>query len=293
MMQTETDLDRVLAEMAEEAPPMPADFHNKWMQAIREEAENKKPETKPAKPAVVSQWRRILSAAAVFVFLIGGTVIYRSTKKRIVPVRVPANTDTTTNSVQMTEEAGPEEQPALQATPAVTQPVMDTAGEVPPMMDTAAEAPPMMDTAGEVSGEAYEAYYAEEAASKAAGSEQENAAKEIETAGETSVLMYEEESMEEEEKPAAEDAGTAQEKQADVAEATGRDQAEAETADNEPAAETEADAGTGNEANREGIGGFLADMGEFLLKALPYLLGAAALALVGVLLHRRKKQTGK
>ena len=59
------------------------------------------------------------------------------------------------------------------------------------------------------------------------------------------------------------------------------------------AGETEADAGTGNEANREGIGGFLADMGEFLLKALPYLLGAAALALVGVLLHRRKKQTGK
>ena len=73
MSQAELNLDQLLAGMAEDVPPMPAGFHDQWMNAVREEA--KQAET-PA-PAPVSQWPKILSVAAVFVFLIGGTLIYR------------------------------------------------------------------------------------------------------------------------------------------------------------------------------------------------------------------------
>ena len=38
-LQADPELDAVLEQMADEVPPMPADFHDKWMSAIRAEAE--------------------------------------------------------------------------------------------------------------------------------------------------------------------------------------------------------------------------------------------------------------
>ena len=59
------DLDRMLAEMAQETPEMPADFHARWTEAVRAEAGQAKTEKKQDGHR---QWRYILSAAAVFVF---------------------------------------------------------------------------------------------------------------------------------------------------------------------------------------------------------------------------------
>jgi len=89
---TDQTLEEVLALMAEEVPPMPADFHNKWTKAVKAEAAQAKPETKKENhhPVVsVTRWTRVLSVAAVFVFLIGGTLIYRTTRKTE-PTAVPA-----------------------------------------------------------------------------------------------------------------------------------------------------------------------------------------------------------
>ncbi len=64
------ELDRLLEEMAETTPDMPADFHDNWMKAVREEAGKQK--------SPVSQWPKILSVAAAFVLLIGGVILVRS-----------------------------------------------------------------------------------------------------------------------------------------------------------------------------------------------------------------------
>ena len=47
--QADPVLDAELAQMAEEVPPMPADFHEKWMNAVRAEAQKSAPaaENKP------------------------------------------------------------------------------------------------------------------------------------------------------------------------------------------------------------------------------------------------------
>ena len=108
MSQAELNLDQLLAGMAEDVPPMPAGFHDQWMNAVREEA---KQAEKPA-PAPVSPWPRILSVAAVFVFLIGGTLIYRSTRKPLLPaneaVSTMAVTEGAVNEEAATEEAAAE-----------------------------------------------------------------------------------------------------------------------------------------------------------------------------------------
>ena len=85
--------DRMLEQMAQETPEMPADFHNRWTRAVRAEAvkEQQADETPAAGdesiPAAGTdgrrqegrrQWRYLLSAAAVFVVLIGGTLLTRS-----------------------------------------------------------------------------------------------------------------------------------------------------------------------------------------------------------------------
>ena len=36
----QAELDRILAQMAQETPDMPADFHNRWTAAVRAEAAN-------------------------------------------------------------------------------------------------------------------------------------------------------------------------------------------------------------------------------------------------------------
>lgn len=66
----EKEIDRLLEEMAKTAPEAPADFHDRWMNAVREEAGKQK--------APVSQWPKILSVAAAFVLLIGGVILVRT-----------------------------------------------------------------------------------------------------------------------------------------------------------------------------------------------------------------------
>ena len=71
-------LDRMLEQMARETPEMPADFHARWTEAIRAEAgEALRTETGKHWEGR-RQLRYILSAAAVFIFLIGGTLLTRS-----------------------------------------------------------------------------------------------------------------------------------------------------------------------------------------------------------------------
>lgn len=70
----EKEVDRLLEEMAKTAPEVPADFHNRWMNAVREEARKQK--------APVSQWPKILSVAAAFVLLIGGVILVRTNGRK-------------------------------------------------------------------------------------------------------------------------------------------------------------------------------------------------------------------
>ncbi len=72
--------DRILEEMARETPDMPADFHARWTEAIREEAKQQQKTAKQQESR--RQWRYVLSAAAVFVFLIGGTLLTRASEPK-------------------------------------------------------------------------------------------------------------------------------------------------------------------------------------------------------------------
>lgn len=172
------ELDAMLAQMAEEVPPMPADFHARWTSAVRGEAERGHAEEEQSKTGTVVLWTRILSAAAVFVFLIGGTLLYRNSKGTPVPVYQAENrkaaftaggTEDTAAAVEA-EEANEDAGPPM---------VMFAA----PAAYTANESDGM--TAGEAEyadAEEQEAE-AEEAAEEPASLPQEEAAEE--TAGET------------------------------------------------------------------------------------------------------------
>ena len=86
------ELDLALEQLAEDVPPVPADFHARWMQAVRTEAQKQEspkteiPEEEKSGKVVrfsVNRWTRILGVAAAFVFLIGGTLLYRSGKRTL------------------------------------------------------------------------------------------------------------------------------------------------------------------------------------------------------------------
>ncbi len=99
-------LDMELAQMAEETPEVPEDFHARWTGAVREEASARKPaENAPdrapekGKPAARRQIRYLLSAAAAFVVLIGGVIIagdqigrHNGEQKGSAPAEIPAVT---------------------------------------------------------------------------------------------------------------------------------------------------------------------------------------------------------
>jgi hypothetical protein len=105
------DLDRMLAEMAQETPEMPADFHARWTEAIRAEA-GEAPRTETGKHREGRrQLRYILSAAAVFIFLIGGTLLTRSMNQTDLVNKpaavVPAEkTDAAVTAIEKTDETG-------------------------------------------------------------------------------------------------------------------------------------------------------------------------------------------
>ena len=97
------ELDQMLAQMAQETPEMPADFHARWTEAVRAEAGQQKTEKQQDSRR---QWRYVLSAAAVFVFLIGGTLLTRSMdqKDRTNKVAVTENTGNTVSDTDGEED---------------------------------------------------------------------------------------------------------------------------------------------------------------------------------------------
>ncbi|MER2183473.1 MAG: hypothetical protein ABTA22_08105, partial [Clostridia bacterium] len=104
-------LDRMLEQMARETPEMPADFHARWTEAIRAEA-GEAPRTETGKHREGRrQLRYILSAAAVFIFLIGGTLLTRSMNQTDLVNKpaavVPAEkTDAAVTAIEKTDETG-------------------------------------------------------------------------------------------------------------------------------------------------------------------------------------------
>ena len=150
------DLDRVLAQMAQEAPDMPADFHGRWTERIREEAAGSR-QTESGREKK-RQWRYLLSAAAVFVFLIGGTLLTRSMRTADLTAPIAVNEDTVSFSTAYEE--------AESAAPAETETAMEEAAEAPVMMNAAARPAESRKSASSAAREA-EADFAAEAAAPA------------------------------------------------------------------------------------------------------------------------------
>lgn len=259
-------LDEALAQMAEEVPPMPADFHDRWMSAVRAEAEKEKTETeeKPRdKTGVLVRWTRILSAAAAFVFLIGGTLLYRSTKKSLSD---PENAikQGTVIAAETAEEAAvyeaADEAPAVAAEPVLYAAVQADAGDADAVENS------MM--AGGAALNLFAAAPREAASEKtAAAASADYAANAAEDAAEYESEAYEAEAFMEEADEAPE-----------IPEPT--------------AAPTEAPESASGPEPTPGFlqqaGAFFTDMGDFLLAALPYLLVLAVPAAAALVLRRKK-----
>ena len=252
----QTDLDQVLAQMADEVPPMPADFHSKWMNAVRADAKRAPADEKPRRGAVSAvRWTRILSAAAAFVFLIGGTLLYRNSKKTLDTVM------TAEEKTAAVDAAVPEESVAAGAA-AVEDAETDAAeGETDAalpalLMGTAKRA----EDAGGF-----------EAAPKAASGEMNMMAFEAEESAEA----YMEEAAEE----SAEDGAEAPEAEEAAPEETPVPDTRATSA---PEAPEETRGGFLRDA-----GAFFTDMGDFLLAALPYLAVLAVPAVTALIIRRK------
>ena len=287
---TDAELDAALAQMAEEVPPMPADFHDRWMNAVRAEAGSTAPAEEPAPKHTLSivRWTRILSVAAVFVFLIGGTLLYRNSKKSLSsPVSFEAEKQ---DAVETAVEP---------ATELAAGAVMETAEEAE---EAAAEEPLMMEfymQAAAVDGAAgvpADAEAEDREALKAAGAVQnaftaapkEAAETDAEEADYAMEAAYEEESaMEAAAYEAAEEAAMPAPTKALTPAPTA-----APTAS--PTVEPTAVPTVEPEPEQTGFlpaaGAFFTDMGDFLLAALPYLLVLAVPAVTALVIRRRKNK---
>ena len=286
---TDAELDAVLAQMAEDVPPMPADFHDKWMNAVRAEARQTVPaaeEPAPEKKTVsIVRWTRILSVAAVFVFLIGGTLLYRSSKKSLSVPYAAEKREAVETAASPADGGEPEAAAAGETLSMEEEPVMavswmqasaayeDTAEEAEAEEDSTAHA---MKATGSVQN-AYSAPAAEGASYEA-----EEAAYEAEADYAAEADWAEEAAWE------ASPAMTAAPTPVPTPEATAAPTATSAptatpTGTPVPAEETAEERGVLSAA-----GAFFTDMGEFLLAALPYLLVLAVPA-AAVLIIRRKK----
>ena len=279
-------LDEVLALMAEEVPPVPADFHEKWTKAVRAEAE--KSETEPEKAnnsrvVLINRWTRILSVAAVFVFLIGGTLVYRSSRPAVTIERPAA---------EKREETGKaNEKPAQEDSGAVFE--MEEAQEAE---SEAVEAPV---------AESYESYAAEpeeaDAAMEAseaeapmlnlsvAGAANKKAAEQMDMAAEEAVEVAAEEAAEEPVNDAAVPVPTVQMTPAPTPEPVPESK-EAETV--VPEAETTEAVKAETAGFGQVVGDFFRDMGAFLLTVWPYLLILAVPAGAALIWKKKKKHKG-
>ena len=288
---TDAELDAALAQMAEEVPPMPADFHDRWMNAVRAEAGSTAPAEEPAPKHTLSivRWTRILSVAAVFVFLIGGTLLYRNSKKSLSsPVSLEAEKQ---DAVETAVEP---------ATELAAGAVMETAEEAE---EAAAEEPLMMESymqAAAVDGAAgvpADAEAEDREALKAAGAVQNAFTAAPKEAAETDAeeADYAMEAAEFEEEPAMEAAAyEAAEEAAMPAPTKALTPAPTAAPTASPTVEPTAVPTVEPEPEQTGFlpaaGAFFTDMGDFLLAALPYLLVLAVPAVTALVIRRRKNK---
>ena len=288
---TDAELDAALAQMAEEAPPMPADFHARWMNAVRAEAGSTAPAEEPAPKNTLSVVRltRILSIAAVFVFLIGGTLLYRNSKKSLTS-SVPLAAEKQENAETVDEPAA---EPAVEAAAgAVMEEAEEAAAEEPLMMESYMQAAAVDGAAGvpaDADAEDREALKAAGAVQNAfTAAPKEAAETDAEEADYAMEAAYEEESaMEAAAYEAAEEAAMPAPTKALTPAPTA-----APTAS--PTVEPTAVPTVEPEPEQTGFlpaaGAFFTDMGDFLLAALPYLLVLAVPAVTALVIRRRKNK---
>lgn len=249
---TNAELDAELEMLAEDVPDMPADFHDRWMQAVRAEAAEKAaPEAETqtrGRITAMRKWTRILSVAAVFVFLIGGTMIYRNSRK--------TSEEPARETAMEAAVAGMEAAQAPDAGMEADMMAMESAEEA---ADRAADsAPEAMEYAEEEAYSGHAVFTAGNASLKAESKTGEPVS--------FAAASYE----------AAPEAAEAEETPLPAA-------ASRPAADAGSREEAEAPADPGVKENS-----FFQDMGAFLLLALPYLAMLAVPAVIALVLRRRK-----
>ena len=281
---TDAGLDTMLAQLAEDVPPMPADFHDRWINAVRAEAQDAAHAEEPApdkKTATMIHWTRILSVAAVFVFLIGGTLLYRTTKKTLsVPYAAekreaaeavavsaggPSAEEAAETETEAAEEA-PDEAAKAEEPAAAESLLQDAAGNEAPKAAGAGNEDKMYalkaDSAVQNSlAVSVPAENAEEEAGYAAEAAEYDMAPVFEAAEEVSATMM----------PTPEPTS-----------APVPSPAAAVTEVPVPAEEP------GQAGFPQAAGEFFTDMGDFLLAALPYLAILAVPAVIALVVRRRK-----
>lgn len=278
-------LDQLLEEMAQETPEMPADFHARWTQQIRAEAEQNLAETEqnPAEDAQIRvnteekradarkgfnrQLRYILSAAAVFVFLIGGTLLTRSQTGK-----TPAAGNAAPRDTAMGQTAGSAANDAG-APVYMMMAKQEKAAEQAGVTEAAEEA----DYAGEPAAPGAVTFAAEEdRMEEAAYAPQEDRMEEAAYAPEEAYAA-------EEEAPAAAESGTG-----NTAEAPGESRDAVSGAERNSGAEPDREEAA---PETSGFLSFLQDFAVFTLKSLAVAVTGAALAfLTAVLITSLKKR---
>ena len=271
-------LDRMLEQMAREAPEMPADFHARWTEAIRAEA-GEAPRTETGKHREGRrQLRYILSAAAVFIFLIGGTLLTRSMNQTDLVNKpaavVPAEkTDAAVTAIEKTDETGAV-RPEIQTGAAVQSNDMDAVQIAEDANAFAAmEAPAAEADSGALMAASSAKSASNESSVKAGGGAAMNA--EADMAVGTAMDTYAARDYAEEADRAVEDAE--EEEALPTTEPTLAPTAEPTAA---PAAESE-------------FVSFLKDLGSFTLKTLAVAAAAAALAFGAAAIHKALKKRGQ
>ena len=271
-------LDRMLEQMARETPEMPADFHARWTEAIRAEA-GEAPRTETGKHREGRrQLRYILSAAAVFIFLIGGTLLSRSMNQTDLVNKpaavVPAEkTDAAVTAIEKTDETGAV-RPEIQTGAAVQSNDMDAVQIAEDANAFAAmEAPAAEADSGALMAASSAKSASNESSVKAGGGAAMNA--EADMAVGTAMDTYAARDYAEEADMAMEDAE--EEEALPTTEPTLAPTAEPTAA---PAAESE-------------FVSFLKDLGSFTLKTLAVAAAAAALAFGAAAIHKALKKRGQ
>ena len=277
-------LDAELAQMAEEVPPMPADFHARWVNAVRAEAAKAVPETEEKtqkNPVSIVRWTRILSVAAVFMFLIGGTILYRNAGKTLTSPIVAQEKKAAEQDAGAVAAEEPEvlymnaEEPAAVGAAGAAEETEDAAvPEMHILMAEAYEEAPQADAeAPMMDAEAMVTDAAEEDASAEAAYENYGEAR-TNKAAEGGALMMN----------AAEKASGA------AASATAAPTEPAPEPEEESEPEREAETPAEENGFLQSAGAFFTDMGDFLLAALPYLAVLAVPAVIALVIRQLKKR---